>query len=373
MLGNLVRMTESRRELEAALALFTDLGDPWGQGRIREMLAMTAWLSGDLTGAIRHVHQALDRLRAVGDRRTEIVALVSLGAALTWTSDFDTGRPHLEHALEIARTLDARSDEAFVRCTLADFGLVSGAYALAHREGLLALELARELGHREWTAFALRAVGRVLAECGDPTGAAVRHQEQLEIARQLGGSSWIADALGNLGRDLFLGGNLRAARPCLEEAVETAGECVERVLVPLLTLAELALREGQPREALAVVNRFRARCSEFRALLVEARRLEAGAWAATGDIVEAEAVLREVMRQAEASKVPPTRWRATLDLAALLDREGRSAEARSEAQRVLAELGAFAAALPEESLGRTFAQSEPMRRATGLAASATTT
>jgi class 3 adenylate cyclase/tetratricopeptide (TPR) repeat protein len=373
MLGNLVRMTESRRELEAALALFAGLDDTWGQGRILEMLAMNTWLSGDLMGAVRHVHQALDKLRAVGDRRTEIVALVSLGAALTWARDFGTGRAHLEHALEIARTLEARSDEAFVRCTLADFGLVSGAYALAHREGLLALELARELGHREWTAFALRAVGRVLAECGDPTGAVARHQEQLEIARQLGGSSWIADALGNLGRDLFLGGNLPAARPCLEEAVETAGECVERVLVPLLTLAELALREGQPQEALAVVNRFRARCSEFRTLLVEARRLEAGAWAATGDIVEAEGVLREVIQHAEASQAPPIQWRATLDLAALLDRQGRSTEARGEAGRVLAALQAFAASLPEEPLGRTFAQSALMCRAAALAVSATTT
>ncbi|HEX6210805.1 MAG TPA: hypothetical protein VF136_08515, partial [Methylomirabilota bacterium] len=155
--------------------------------------------------------------------------------------------------------------------------------------------------------------------------------------------------------------------------VETAGECTERVLVPLLTLAELALHEGRPPEALAAVARFRASCGEFRTLLIEARRLEARAWAATGRPVEAEAALREVMRQAEASKVPPTRWRATLDLAALLDREGRSAEAHSEAQRVLAELGAFAAALPEEPLGRSFAQSELMRRATGLAASATTT
>jgi tetratricopeptide (TPR) repeat protein len=51
ILVNLARMSDSRRELDAALALFEELGDVRGQGRTLEMLTMNVQLSGDLDGA----------------------------------------------------------------------------------------------------------------------------------------------------------------------------------------------------------------------------------------------------------------------------------------------------------------------------------
>ena len=84
MLVNLAQMSDSRRELEGALALFEQLGDVRGQGRTLEILTMNLQLSGDLTGASDALGRGLPILRANGDRRTEVTALASESTILTW-------------------------------------------------------------------------------------------------------------------------------------------------------------------------------------------------------------------------------------------------------------------------------------------------
>src|SRR5207248_5145374 len=123
MLLNLVRMTESRRELQAALALFEELGDDLGAARTQEILAMNLQLSGHADAAIVQPQPVPCLLRAVGDRRTEIPALVSLGSALAWTRGADEGLACLRRGVDIAQALEARSDEAFMRAAIADLGM----------------------------------------------------------------------------------------------------------------------------------------------------------------------------------------------------------------------------------------------------------
>ncbi len=371
MLLNLVRMTESQRELHAALKLFEALGDLPGQGRTLEMLGMNRWLAGDVEGAITSLESALATLRTVGDRRTEIAALVSLGAARGWSEGLHASRPPMAAALEVALALEARADEAFVRCSHADFGMVFGLYAEAYRQASAALAIARELGHREWMAYALSSLGRAHAACGDTARARTLHVEQLEIARQLGASIWIADALGWLGRDLLLSGDLAGARPLLDEAVEVAGECAEKAVFPLLTLGELALREAHPADALAALERFHAIGGAYRLLGIEAARIAAVARVAhwgRAEVDTATEALRVVIRDADAYAIPPTRWRAGLDLAQFLLDQGRAGEAAREARDVRARLERFGSELPEPLAG-VFRQSELVRRASTLASS----
>jgi class 3 adenylate cyclase/tetratricopeptide (TPR) repeat protein len=371
MLLNVVRMTESRSEFEVALGLFEALDDAAGQGRILEMLGMNRWLAGDVATSFGFLESALVKLRAVGDRRTEIATLVSLGAAHARREGYRVAGAFLDEALAIARSLEAPADEAFVRCAIADFGLVFGRHAAALSEASTALAIARELGHLEWTSYALRTIGRVYAECGDPAQARTIHEEELAIARRLGASIWIADALGNLGHDLLLAGELEPARSLLEEAITAGGECGEKVVHPLLSLGELALQAGRPDEALAAVERFRVVGRDQCAIGPEAARIEAVAWSALGRHEEAGTALAEVVRAAEAAGTRPTRWRAGLDLAETLRALGRSDASRQAAAEVQALLEPFAAELPAP-LAATFRQSPLARRAGALAASAAT-
>ena len=369
VLLNLVRMTESRRELQAALALFQELGDDLGAARTQEILAMNLQLSGHADAAIVQLERALDLLRAAGDRRTEIPALVSLGSAYAWTRGADEGLACLRRGVEIAQALEARSDEAFMRAAIADFGMAFGEYGRGYHEASRALDIARELGHLEWTAYALGALGRILAECGLVREARPLHDEQLRIARELGTTIWIADALGNLGQDLLIAGDLEAAARQLETAVETAGECTAKAVFPLLALGEIALRRRQAADALAVVARFRIVAANYRVLLHEARRIEGEAWSAQGRHAEAEAALREVLRAAETHGLQPTGWRAGVALATALGALGREGEARREAAVVVAALDAFAQALTPEPLARAFRETAIVRRARTLAGS----
>src|SRR4030095_11060129 len=155
----------------------------------------------------------------------------------------------------------------------------------------------------------------------------------------LGASIWIAEALGRLGQALFQGGDLAGARPLLEEAVAGAGECAERAVYPLLTLAELALREGRPDAALAMIERFHAVGSEYRPLRIEAAWIAATARAARGNpTAAAEAIqsLGAVSGDAEAFEMPAVRWRAALERVRLLHHYGRAEAAGREAREAQA-------------------------------------
>src|SRR4029453_16908880 len=171
-----------------------------------------------------------------------------------------------------------------------------------------------------------------------------------EIARQLGASIWIAEALGRLGQALFHDGDLAGARPLLEEAVAVAGECAERAVYPLLTLAELALREGRPDAALAMIERFHAVGSEYRPLRIEAAWIAATARAARGDpraAAEPIESLGDVIRDAGALGMPAVQWRAALERVRLLQNHGRAEAAGREAREARALLERFASTLPE--------------------------
>jgi hypothetical protein len=96
--------------------------------------------------------------------------------------------------------------------------------------------------------------------------------------------------------------------------------------------------------------------------------------AARGDrtaVAEAIESLSAVIRDAEAFGMPVARWRAGLDRAGLLREQGRAEEASREARDVQTHLERFTVGLPEP-LARTFGQSEAMRRAAALVASAVT-
>jgi class 3 adenylate cyclase/tetratricopeptide (TPR) repeat protein len=373
MLLNVVQMTASRRELEAALALFEQLDDVPGQGRTLEMLGMNVQLSGDLERADAILERALPLLRASGDRRAEVSALASGSATRAFRFGLPAALQGLHQALELARSLEARGDEAFVRGLSAELQICFGAFAAAWDSASSGLAIARELGHLEWTAYGLGMLGRLHAECGDVTGARALHEEELALSRRLGAHIWIADALANLGRDLVCAGELDGGRRHLTEAIEVAGECLEKVIFPQLHLGDCALRAGRPDDALAAVDRFRARCGQYTALLVEARRLEAEARLAQGQTGPAMAALREVIGDAETLGYWPARWRAGLGLADALRVEQRLDESRREAGQVLATLQDVLCELPEAPLGLVFRHCELMRRAVTLAGSAATT
>src|SRR5216683_1451660 len=243
--------------------------------------------------------------------------------------------------------------EAYVRAAAAEFAIPLGLYGLAAEQAGIALDIAREIGHREWTALALAGRGRVLRACGDAAGARRVHEEMLETARELGTSLWTADALGNLGEDLLQAGDDEAAARYLAEAIAKAGGGIKHALRPLIAQAELGLRAGRAEDALAAARRVAALAPEMRVFVAEARCIEG----------EALAMLGDAKAQAAAIGAAPPRWRSALALRRVLDRCGRHDEARREAAEARAVLECVSAQLPDPQLRRLFGHSDAWREA----------
>ena len=362
---NLARMTASRRELSAALALFRDAGDVGGEGRALDALAMALQLSGDLDASIEHMREALPLLVESGDRQTEASCLSNLGFVLLSRGRRAEGEPWIERALAAAQAIGARAQEAYVHSIIAQVLEPFGDWGLALQEASAGLAIARALGHREWTANTLGTLGRLHRSCGDVAGARRLHDEMLAIARDLRTTLWIAEAVGEVGQDLIAAGEADGAR-LLGEAVELAGEAVQFASEPLLALADLALDQGRPGDALEAARRLQQILPQYVLYATDARRAEGEALSALGQIAEGEALLRRAKAEAADLGAAPPGWRASLALARLLDATGRADEARlarADARRLLEKVAAGLTGVPD--LLRGFQASPAYREAAG--------
>ncbi len=357
---NLARMTASQRELTRALALFREAGDVGGEGRALDALAMALMISGDLDASVAHAQEALPRLAEAGDRQTEASCLANLAWALLYRGRRAEGEPGILRALEAARAIGARGQEAYAHAAGGELVEPYGEWGRALVEGETALAIARELGHREWAAAALSVLGRVRRNCGDVAGARARHEEMLGIARELRTTLWLADALSELGQDLVAAGEIADGARHLAEAIQTAHEAVQFSVRPGAALTELALRSGQPAEALRHLTRLDPIASQFALYMLDARRAEGEALVALGRRDEGETRLRAVKAEAAALGAAPAGWRASLALARLLDATGRADEARAaraDARRLLERVAAGLTGAPD--LLRGFKASPP--------------
>ena len=248
---NLARMTaRAGVSSSRALDLFREARDEGGEGRALDALAMALALSGDLDASLAHAREALPRLAASGDRQTEASCMSNLAFVLLYRGRRAEGEPWLEKALAAARAIGARAQEAYVRTSSAELFEPFGDWGLALQEASAGLAIARALGHREWTAAGLGTLGRLHRSGGDVAGARRLHDEMLAIAKRAPDDAVDRRRAGRGGtgpRRRRGGGD--GAR-LLGEAVDLAGEAVWFAVRPLLALADLALHQGRPGDAL---------------------------------------------------------------------------------------------------------------------------
>ena len=362
MLLNVARGAESRVELEAARTLFEELGDARGLARILEMLGMRAALTGDYAEGVRLSGDAVQRLHAVDDLVTESDALVNLSFGHGYLNGWRAGEPYVRRGLDLAVTSGARAAEAFARAALAQIVLPAGRYALARREAEAALEIARAIDHREWTAMALSMLGRTRVGLGDPVGALRLHQEMQDIAERLGTNIWRSEARTNIGEDLIALGRLDEADAMLVSSLAEAGDLAFYVVQTLRIHADLRLQMGDAAGAVVLARDAAQRVPWMRVFTGDARRVEAEALAVLEGPAAALPILAEVETLAAEVDAAPMAWRAALAAARLLREMGRKPEAQAAAARALRALEATADELDVADRA-TFAASEPMVRA----------
>lgn len=359
---NVARIGESERQLERALAIFRALGDERGCARTLDVLAMAVGIGGRLGRCLEHGREARQRYQALGDRMAEPSIVTNIGFWLAFAGHRAEASAQIQQGLAAAIAVGGRSDEAYAHMGMGELLELYGEYGGSLRESIVALDIAREIGHLEWTAAALSAMGRLVRTCGAPERARRLHEEMLTIARELGAVTWTADALGELGQDALAMEDRDEAAALLAESVMTAGEAVKFAARPLLAQADLMLRQGRPDAARATALQVRDAISECPVWTLEARRLEGEALVALGHRAEGRDALGTVRAEASALHLRPILWRACLGLADLLEGDGRRDAATAARADALTALRHAASDLPDD-LQRSFFATSAMRRA----------
>lgn len=291
---------EAIQDLEAARALYSEIGDRAGLAAALNSLGTAVETRGETAQAERYYQQSLAALEAIGDRR----ALSS---------------------------------------TLNNFGILlkdHGRYAEALTTHERALALRREIGDRNWEAISLNNIGVVLFEQDHLSEAADFYGQSLALAREVGDKRSEVRALHNLAVVRRESGDLKEARASYEQAIparaainDPRGGVVARVELGMVLLAQ-----GELDAATRVEE-------EAAAMAREAQMIEGEVGAAyqlgeialaSGDVNTAKHHHQQALAIREKLKQARTIQESRLALAVVALEEGRHAETVRLAADVLA-------------------------------------
>lgn len=235
----------------SALALAEELGHRPAQAKARTALAELHRKRGAYADATRELDAARAIFSEVGDEAGVAQTLHYAGSVAAQQGAYDRARELYHQSLETRR----KTDPAGVASLLSNLGIVAwfqGDFAEARRLYEEGLELRRQLGDRWAIGNSLNNLGLVVRDLGDDAEARRLLEECVAINRELGDRWSIANALGSLADVALSQGDYRAARDFLVENVHINRELGDRtgLAFSLELFAQLAAAQNQPRLAL---------------------------------------------------------------------------------------------------------------------------
>jgi predicted ATPase/class 3 adenylate cyclase/DNA-binding CsgD family transcriptional regulator len=185
--------------LEAAQALFTELGDREGLACVACSVGFVTWFQGDLAVAQAQLTRSAELYRAIGHTWGTADALHYLGHVVLDQGDTAGASALFAESLDLFRIT---GDQRNIALPLKDLGLIAkqqGDYATAralYEESLALSRAVKDIWH---TSSTLTRLGVLARQQSDYAQAVTLYTESLELWRQLGEQSNIADTLNELG------------------------------------------------------------------------------------------------------------------------------------------------------------------------------
>ncbi len=332
---------------ERALRSSEALQDERAEAAAMDALKQVALQTGDF----ETLERLAARLAEIHRRNDDLWLLQFAVAELAYADlarvRLDRSFGGLEESLSINRRIGDIGNEPMYLAILGRAHRGRGDYDEALEVGRRAFDLARELGHGEWTAWAAAWLGSTLVELGafvaaaelleEGAEAADRSDAGLHLVRCLGTGAWAAERLGERGRAVAL--------------ADRAAVILDRIRVrpprawvagydAYVGVARLRLAVGEPAHAEQIVAPIVAACGwcgwsdgvvDGSIVLAEAALRGGTAGVA---VVAAERALEEALRTGL-----PTVWRAHRAVAEAYRASGdekRAADHAAEADRGLA-------------------------------------
>ena len=179
--------------LDAALALYQELGDSAGTAAALQALGSVAREQGEYARSAQLHAECLDRARAAGDKRAEASARGYLGFACWLQGDLDRAASECQAALAGFRSMGDVEGIAWSLLSLAVVARYGGDLSNATAALAESLALAESIGFREGIAWCLEQLG-LIALAHDGTGTS---------------GDCAAEAAGMLGRSFVIHSELR--------------------------------------------------------------------------------------------------------------------------------------------------------------------
>ena len=348
-----------------ALSIFERLEDQQGIAESFDLLGTAFLIGGDLTQTRNHLRSAISQFRELGDPR----ALSSSQAMLTtahaaWrhsplvpiSADMREGIEAGEQAILKARAIGWRPGEVFAQGVLATLLNSVGEYSRGLELAEASLDLACEIGHRQWITSAHFRLGHGLREALDFAGARRHLEQSLFLARDSGSALWVSYATGHLAQTLVEMDRLAEAETILDDvggadaSVDTLG-----LRTCAFARAALALCRGEPDRALDMVDRLIETAPGMRSgtVIPLLSRLRGRALVELDRPREAEAELLAAHKVAGKLSLRPLIWRIDLDLGDLYQTQRRPEEARQAFAEARATIDELVANVPAD-LRETF-------------------
>ena len=215
---NANRMDRADPRFDEALRLFEQSGNAQGIAAILAGRAMRIWLQG----SIREAAEAFDRVAILfsttGDLLRVLTPRTCRGGCLVQMARPEEGLSQVDEALELARMLGDVEGE--------DYGLIFRAHALSALDrwdeavscGKESLAIAERLGHREWTAASLWALGNAYESGGQYLEAEEAYRQSLQVCGD-GLPFWASRAAARLASRRIVHADLQEAEALVARAL----------------------------------------------------------------------------------------------------------------------------------------------------------
>jgi DNA-binding CsgD family transcriptional regulator/tetratricopeptide (TPR) repeat protein len=267
-LGNwLVNTGRTQEGLEAhqqALQLFEARADTQGMAETLDLLGVAYSFYGDTAAAVKHLGQAVDLFRRLGNSQSLLSSLTSRAldsapehSETTFSSlrTRDECLQDTQEALRLARETHSLAGQAFVEFVTTQIWSSFGEFGRALSHAQEALRIATTIEHQQWTVATYGALGQLYLLMLEPVQAILAIDAGLAVAQTLGSAFWINDLTSYLALSYIQRHELPRA-----EAVLTAimpreyqpGNLGERQVAR--AWGELALAQGESAVALRIAE-----------------------------------------------------------------------------------------------------------------------
>jgi tetratricopeptide (TPR) repeat protein len=351
---------------EKALEIFEQAGDRRGLATTLDLLGIASLLGGDITACVGYYDRAIPLFRELHDQSRLGSSLTGRGHAGCTTYTLLTlvasaipisPRRDFEEAARITREIGSPAGEAWVHWSVGQLETVQGRYGQALEVIQRGLDIANQIRHREWIVGNRWALGRLYLELLAPEEARQHLEVTLMLAKELGSRVWLRSVTGTL-----------AAAYCLLDDGRQAQMLLEPVLsakTPMDTLskrycwarrAELALCQGDPAQALDIVERLIASAPGMSpgCMITFLWKLKAEALTALGDREEAHTLLLAAIENAHTTGERFLLWHLHASLGRLYSEMGRQPEAEEEFSTARELIQELADTVPDGALRYSF-------------------